>query len=122
MLSLIIEDCVNLDDLLVSLSHYFKETVSIAYLDIDSELSEDIDVVLECVPMKGDVCWEVCIYSHLKLDIKELSVYLCRYFKTRIIIGDDQINPFTWILITATGKEQSVEQIPNDEGLFLFKR
>ncbi|WP_212006474.1 hypothetical protein [Chitinophaga sp. HK235] len=116
MFSLIIKDCIDRADLLVSLSQFFKNEVSIAYLDTDKERHED--VVYECIPMKGDFCIALWIYTDLKFDVKILSIFLCHSFKTEILISDNLLNPYTWILITDAGEQGVVRQLVDENDLF----
>ncbi|SHN07713.1 hypothetical protein [Chitinophaga sp. CF418] len=117
MQNLIIKDYISQKDLLLALSTFWeKENLSVGYLD--TSIIQNEDVLLEASPLAGDVCINLCIYAELTFDIDELSVFICDSFYTSVLISDNDINPYSWILITKNGRQGIVYQVPLETGLF----
>ncbi|MCF6404400.1 hypothetical protein L3C95_15995 [Chitinophaga filiformis] len=117
MQGLIIKDGISQDDLLSGLSVFFgKMNLSVANLDTSAIQTEN--VLLESSPLKGDVRLDLCIYSRHTFDIDELSIFICSHFATSVLISDNDINPYSWILITKDGRKGTVYQVPEETGFF----
>jgi hypothetical protein len=122
MNGLIIRDTIREEDLLSSLNVFFsKNGLSVALLDIEKQ-HQSADVLLEVNPLKGDFSFELSLYENVPYSILDLSVFICRQFKTEVLISDDDINPYTWILINEKGRVGPISQIPNEDDLFLIRR
>ena len=120
MQSIIVKELIKEEDLKNCLSAFFKDKpVSIACLDLQRVQSEDI--LFEYVFLQGDFKFELCLYTKTLFSIEELSLSICEKFKTQVLISDNTINPYIWILINETGKFSTVEQINRDDDLFLIK-
>lgn len=120
MQGLIIKDHISQETLLSGLSAFFaKRNLSVAYLDI-SMIQVD-DVLLEASPLKGDACINLCIYSRATFDMEELSVFICGFFDTSVLISDNEMNPYSWILIAKDGSKKTIYQTAEENGLFLIR-
>ena len=122
MQSIIIKDLINEDNLLQCLNIFFNELpLSISYLDSSKNLQLE-DIILEYIFLKGDFKVELCIYTSIDFSINELSLFICKQFKTEVLISDNSINPYSWFLITEKGDVGIVKQIINEQDLFLIKK
>lgn len=121
MYGIIIKDFVEENDMKNALHDFFKELpVSIAYFDIEKN-SQNEDLKFEYNPMQGDFAFELCLYTSISFSIEELSLSICRAFKTQAVISDDSVNPYTWILLNESGKIGVVEQVVREDDLFQIK-
>lgn len=121
MYSLIIRDCIKDEDMLQGLSSFFKDlNVSVAQFDVDKDQSEDI--LFESIAMNGNFCVQLSIYTHFIFDEKKLAVAICQFFKTEVLLSDDSVNPYSWILVKENGEEKTVYQkVDDDDELFIIK-
>jgi hypothetical protein len=121
MQGIIIKDCIEQNDLLLGLSIFFGgKNLSVGHLDLSINQSED--VLLEASPLRGDFCIDLCVYSKVVYDIEDLSMFICDFFDTLVLISDNDVNPYSWILITKEGKKGIVSQVPEETDLFLLKK
>lgn len=107
---LMIKDDIDKDDLLSTLSAYFA--LPIAYLDIDAQQSETI--LLDISPMTGHYRMDLSIYSSHAFNTEEIAILVCQSFDTTVLISDNEINPYSWILITKDGNHGTVFQRTGD--------
>lgn len=118
MQSIIIKDFIKEDDLKDCLYAFFKDrSVSIAYFNLENGI-QDEDILFEYVLLQGDFKFELCLYTSIIFSIDQLSLSICKRFKTQVLISDSAINPYSWILINATGKVGMVKQIVRDDDFF----
>lgn len=121
MYGIIIKDFIEEDNMKDALHEFFKAPpFSVAYFDIERN-PQNIDVKFEYNPMQGDFAFELCLYTHVLFSIEELSLSICRAFKTQALLSDSSINPFTWVLFNESGKVGTVEQVVREDDLFQIK-
>jgi hypothetical protein len=68
-------------------------------------------------PLTGDVTLLLAVYKDVA-DERALAHFLVRFLPTKVIISDDSLNPYTWVLVAEAGKEHAIYQEPQ-EGCFL---
>ena len=120
MQSIIIKDFVTEDKLKDCLSVFFEGS-SVSFFDATKDL-QDKEVLFEYIFLKGDFKFELCLYTNIVFQIEDLSLLICKQFKTEVLISDDAINPYSWILITNDGKIGNVNQVVREDGFFSIQR
>ncbi|MDQ3252991.1 MAG: hypothetical protein M3R15_03635 [Acidobacteriota bacterium] len=83
---------------------------------LESRLGEDIHVLCEQVPMKGDFSVRIANYlrdAGLEKFVEQigneaLTGQFCDELDCRCLISDDSVNPYSWLLVQGTGDVQSV--------------
>jgi hypothetical protein len=120
MYSFIVKDCIKDVEILQWLLSFLKD-VSVAPFDVDKDQKEDL--LFEGIPMTGDFCMQLFLYTELELEEKKLAAGINGKFKTDVLLSDDSDNPFSWIQIKENGEEKVVYQRVDeqDEDLFLIK-
>ena len=94
--------------------------VSVAVFSYEHKQQEEL--LFESYPMTGNYCMQLHIYTTLVFDEKKLATAICRFFKTKTIISDDSLNPYSWILINGDGEEKTVYQkVDTDDDVFIIK-
>ncbi|MBO9732535.1 MAG: hypothetical protein J7623_28085 [Chitinophaga sp.] len=99
---------------------FFKEMgVSVAPFDMNGDQIED--VLFDCSGIKGDFCTQLFVYTKMVFDVRYLADLICKALKTEVLIADNSLNPFSWILITEKEERIVYQRIEdNDENLFLI--
>lgn len=118
MQSIIIRKFIEEEDMKYCLDSFFKRrSLSVARFDLEKKV-EDEDILFEYIFIHGDFKFELCLYTNIVFSIEELSLFICKQFKTEVLISDNDINPYSWILITETGKVERVKQIAREDDYF----
>ena len=120
MQSIIVKDTIDEDHLKDCLSVFFNGR-SVSYLDLVNGIQND-DVLFEYIFLKGDFKFELCLFTDIVFSIEDLSILICKQFKTEVLISDDPSNPYSWILITNAGKIGNVSQVVREDDLFSIQR
>jgi hypothetical protein len=121
MQSIIVKDFINEDELIICLHEFFIDRIiSIGPFSLDKGV-QDEDILFEYISLRGDFKLELCLYTNIKLSIEDLSYFICKRFKTKVLISDKNIDPYSWILITETGKIGRVDQVVREDDLFLIR-
>lgn len=122
MFNLIIKDCISNESILRCLEEYFKNQ-NILVAPFDTSKDQHDYILFECMLIKGDFCLQLWLYTKIMYDPKKLAIHICNFEKTKVLLSDESVNPFSWILITSKGEEQVVSQKidDNDEDLFLIE-
>ncbi|NML37499.1 hypothetical protein HHL17_09885 [Chitinophaga sp. G-6-1-13] len=120
MYNLIIEDCVSQSTILHGFTAYFGNGISINWIEFDSV--SDTDVLLEYILIKGDFNVSLNVYTEMEIELPKLAGFISMSLHTDIIISDEGLDPFSWILISSDGTHKTVSQIAADENEFRIKR
>jgi len=118
-----IKNCIGEEGIRECLADFFRGQAS-TIKALDYNKKQDADVFFEANPMKGDYCVNLSIYSEIRTTDKALAVAFCRFFKTEVIISDESLNPYSWILVNSEGEERQVYEDTGDheEDVFLLRR
>ena len=120
MQSVIVKDFIKENELKDCLIAFFKGS-SISYFNlVKGDQSED--VLFEYILLQGDFKFELCLYTDIVFSIEDLSVFICKHFTTEVLISDNSINPYSWILIANTGRVGKVKQVVREDDFFLIEK
>ncbi|WP_291943316.1 hypothetical protein [Chitinophaga sp.] len=120
MYSFFIKNHINKAAIWEGVNTYFDGAYSIDW--VDNATPSNKDVLLECVLMEGDVSIDLHIYTKIYIDYLALAIFCTKYWNVDIIISDEDINPFAWILIDKNGNQGKVSQIPTDNEEFRIEK
>jgi hypothetical protein len=122
MKSVIVKDAIKKGELTNCLQVFFEDWgVSVSPYDLN-ESTQKADILFECLLLHGDFRFELCLYTIIEFSIEDLSMSICKRFGTEVLISDDNLNPYLWILITAAGKFGPVKQVVRDDEYFIIQR
>jgi hypothetical protein len=65
-------------------------------------------------PFTGDVTLLLSVDEDVA-DERALAQFLARFLPTKVIISDDSLNPYTWVLVDEEGEEHAIYQEPKEE-------
>ena len=120
MQSIIVKDFIKENELKDCLSAFFKVS-SISYFDSVKGVQNE-DILFEYIFLQGDFKLELCLYTDIVFSIEDLSLFICKHFKTEVLISDNSINPYSWILIAKTGRVGKVNQVVREDDFFLIEK
>ena len=79
---------------------------------------EDFDTVA----FAGDFAWKVSVYRD-EAHEEALARFLARTLHTTVVIADDALNPYTWVLVDQQGVAQPVHEEPgHPQGFFVVDK
>ncbi|RFS21196.1 hypothetical protein DVR12_17840 [Chitinophaga silvatica] len=102
----------------ISVIQIYFHNVSVSWLNINC--SNTADILLEQEELTGDFNITLNVYTNIEMDIKELALFCSTKWCTELIISNNEMNPYTWIMVSPNGSIKNVSQIPTDDGRFLI--
>ena len=98
--------------LLMVLETYFRLVGKLG----SESLVEDEDFFLTAY--EGDFALMVTVYRCSTADEEALARFLARTLHTKVVISDDDVNPYTWVLVDESGIAQPFWEDPVDRECF----
>ena len=121
MYNMIIKDLITEENMKKCLQFFFKDmNLSVEPFTLDKK-TELPDISFEYIPISGDFKFVLWLYTDVTFSGENISVSICKTFDTQVLISDDDVNPYSWILITKQGVMGTVYQIPRDDDVFLIE-
>jgi hypothetical protein len=99
-------------------------------------LDGGLPVVIERIQLSGDFPLQLSIYIYLRRSDLELRVYdaadeqamiarLCAMWKCNALFSDDDVNPYRWLLMSATGRLDEVtvdaDRLDNEDAFVITR-
>jgi hypothetical protein len=119
MHSLIVKDVISELNLQSCLTEFFQN-YSVSRFDPANEISNG-DILFEMIPIDGNFKLELCLYTEVTFSIELVSTFICKWFKTDVLISDASVNPFSWILLNENGLVGTVYQEARGDNRFEIK-
>jgi hypothetical protein len=63
--------------------------------------------------LTGDVTLLLSVYKDVE-DERALAHFLVRFLTTKVIISDDSLNPYSWVLVDEKEEEHAIYQKPRE--------
>ena len=109
----ILQRCPEQAHVFMVLETYFQ----LAGLRGSEPFAEQID--FDMVAYEGDFALKVSVYKDAAHE-EALARFLACTLHTKVIISDDSVNPYTWVLVDERGVAQPIQEEPVEElGFFI---
>ncbi|MBG8555046.1 hypothetical protein [Hymenobacter guriensis] len=108
MMDFLLQHAVEPERIQVALATFYREREALEQEPWTGQQAYHTD------PLTGDFALRITVYRSATVE-PELAVYLARKLHTKVIISDESLYPFSWLLIDETGEQHAIYEDVGDE-------